>query len=111
MAVELNATCAICGKRYHVCNSCGEVKSFTPWRSIVDTLEHYQIYFALHDYTLNKNKEKAREELSKCDLTGFENFPVHIKEAINEIMETPKEQVKKEQKTSKKTNSKLKNQG
>lgn len=101
MAIELNATCSICGKRYHVCNSCSEVKSFATWRSVVDTIEHYQIYFALHNYTLTGDKEKAREELSKCDLTGSENFLDHIKEAINEIMETPKEKGTKDKQKDK----------
>ena len=56
MSQELNATCDICGKKYHVCNSCKEVKSFTPWRTVTDTMQHYLIFLALSEYTKNKDK-------------------------------------------------------
>ena len=54
MSQELNATCDICGKKYHVCNSCKEIKSFTPWRTVTDTLQHYAIFLALSQYTKTK---------------------------------------------------------
>ena len=86
MAQELNATCDICGKKYHVCNSCKEVKSFTPWRTVTDTMQHYLIFLALSEYTKTKDKEKAKEELSKCDLSELDTFNENIKTVIKEIM-------------------------
>ena len=86
MSQELNATCDICGKKYHVCNSCKEVKSFTPWRTVTDTMQHYFIFLALSEYTKTKDKEKAKEELSKCDLSELDTFNENIKTAIKEIM-------------------------
>ena len=86
MAQELNATCDICGKKYHVCNSCKEVKSFTPWRTVTDTMQHYIIFLALSEYTKTKDKEKAKEELSKCDLSELDTFNENIKSVIKEIM-------------------------
>ena len=86
MAQELNATCDICGKKYHVCNSCKEVKSFTPWRTVTDTMQHYLIFLALSEYTKTKDKERAKEELSKCDLSELDTFNENIKSAIKEIM-------------------------
>ena len=86
MAQELNATCDICGKKYHICGSCKEVKSFTPWRTVTDTMQHYLIFLALSEYTKTKDKEKAKEELSKCDLSELDTFNENIKSAINEIM-------------------------
>ena len=86
MSQELNATCDICGKKYHVCNSCKEVKSFTPWRTVTDTMQHYIIFLALSEYTKTKDKEKAKEELSKCDLSELDTFNENIKTAIKEIM-------------------------
>ena len=86
MSQELNATCDICGKKYHVCNSCKEVKSFTPWRTVTDTMQHYLIFLALSEYTKTKDKEKAKEELSKCDLSELDTFNENIKTVIKEIM-------------------------
>ena len=86
MAQELNATCDICGKPYRVCNSCKEVKSFTPWRTVTDTMQHYIIFLALSEYTKTKDKEKAKEELSKCDLSELDTFNENIKTVIKEIM-------------------------
>lgn len=86
---NINAYCKICGQGYHVCNSCQNQKIFKPWKSIVDSVEHYKIYMAIHSYTISKNKELAKEELQKCNLTGLESFNPEIKSVINEIMETP----------------------
>ena len=86
---NINAYCKICGQGYHVCNSCQNQKVFKPWRSIVDSIEHYKIYLAIHSYTISKNKELAKEELQMCNLTGLESFNPEIKSVIKEIMETP----------------------
>ena len=86
MSQELNATCDICGKKYHICSSCKEVKSFTPWRTVTDTMQHYLIFLALSEYTKTKDKEKAKEELSKCDLSELDTFNENIKTVIKEIM-------------------------
>ena len=93
MSQELNATCDICGKKYHICSSCKEVKSFTPWRTVTDTMQHYIIFLALSEYTKTKDKEKAKEELSKCDLSELDTFNENIKTAIKEIMADGKEKV------------------
>ena len=93
MSQELNATCDICGKKYHVCNSCKEVKSFTPWRTVTDTMQHYLIFLALSEYTKTKDKEKAKEELSKCDLSELDTFNENIKTVIKEIMAEEKEKI------------------
>ena len=81
--------CAICNNEYEVCNTCKNQKIFKPWRTVTDTIDHYKIYLAIHSYTISKNKELAKEELQKCNLTGLESFNSEIKSVINEIMETP----------------------
>ena len=86
MAEELNATCAICGKKYHVCLSCQQERSFKPWRTVVDTIDHYKIYMAIHGYTVTKDKEMAKKALSACDLSELNSFEDNIKKAINEIL-------------------------
>lgn len=90
MSEPLNGVCDICGKRYSVCKTCQTVKTFKPWRTITDTLEHYKIFIALSEYTKTKNKEEAKEQLSHCDLSDLESFPDRIKNVINEIIIEPK---------------------
>lgn len=93
---NINAHCSICGEGYHICNSCTEQKKIKPWRAVVDTIEHYKIYLAIHGYTLSKNKKTARKQLKACDLTGVDNFLPRIKSVINEIMADDKSSYKKE---------------
>lgn len=97
MSEELNATCSICGKRYHVCHTCKEITSFTPWRTITDTRDHYMIFLALSEYTKIKNKAKAKNELSRCDLSELETFDNDVKRVIKEILkeDEPKKTVQK----------------
>lgn len=86
MALENNAICSICGKPYRVCRTCEEVTSFTPWKTITDTLPHYMIYLVLAEYNIDKNKDKAKKELEKCDLSGWESFDDDVKKVIEVIM-------------------------
>lgn len=81
-----NAVCSICGNSYRICNSCVKHKNIRSWRTVVDSMEHYKIYLAIHGYTLSGNKEKARKELKNCDLSGSENFNPEIRAAIKEIL-------------------------
>lgn len=89
MSEQSNASCSVCGKKYHVCKSCLEQKTFKPWRTVTDTIEHYKIYLAVHSYTVSKKKEQAKSELKQCDLSELESFLPEIKAAILEIMAEP----------------------
>lgn len=84
---NLNATCSICGKKYHMCVTCNEVKSFMPWRTIVDTVNCYKIFLILRDYTNKaKTKERAKADLEKCDLSEISIFIPEVKSVIEEIL-------------------------
>lgn len=100
MAEKINAYCDICGCGYHICNSCKDIKSFTPWRTITDTMDHYKIFLVLSNYTNTKDKVKAKQELETCDLSELETFRSEIKAVIKEIMAEDKivkqEEVKSE---------------
>ena len=91
MSEKYNATCAICGQPYKICRTCQEIKSFTPWRTVTDTMQHYLIFLALSEYTKTKDKEKVKEELCKCDLSELDTFNENIKTVIKEIMAEGKE--------------------
>lgn len=92
MSEQLNHMCAICGKEYHFCKDCSDATTFTPWRTIVDTVEHYKIYLIIHDYT-NKHIDKleAKRLLSERDLKELESFVSEIKLVIQDIL---KEEIK-----------------
>lgn len=83
---NINAFCKICGSGYHVCNSCMSQKTFKPWRSVTDSIDHYKIYLAIHGYTISNNREKAKKELEECNLSGFDFFKAEIKDAIEDII-------------------------
>lgn len=87
---NINAYCSICGKGYHICNSCKEQKTFTPWRSVVDSIEHYKVYLAIHGYSISKNKEVAKSELENCNLSDLDEFKPEIRTIIEEIISETK---------------------
>lgn len=108
MSENTNHTCAICGTKYHFCMDCGQAKTFTPWRTIVDTVEHYKIFMIISDYT-NKHidKAEAKEQLGKINLSELNDFVPEIKNVINtimteEIVQEVKETIVKKVSTSKK---------
>lgn len=105
MALENNAICDICGKPYHVCQSCQDIVSFKPWRTVTDTFPHYMIFLAISEYTRVKDKEKAKEALSKCNLTDLENFNEDIKKVIHEIIDESVVEKKKQSTSTKRKTS------
>ena len=85
MAENLNATCAICGKKYHACATCKSTITYKPWRTITDTIDCYKIYMIVYDYEKKIiTNDKAKEMLSNCKMP--ETFQPHIKKVIDEIM-------------------------
>lgn len=104
MTDKINHWCVVCGKGYHACDSCNEVKTFTPWRSLTDTLEHYKLFMVLKDYN-NKliSKAEAQMMLSSMNLSGKENFKEGAKKVLNEIF---KENMSDDKKPKKKFDSK-----
>ena len=87
MSEKANHWCIICGNGYHACDSCNEVKTFKPWRSLTDTVEHYKIFCVLKEYNEKfLTKEEAYNALMNLDLSGRESFKDGAKKTINEIM-------------------------
>lgn len=92
-----NHACLICGEKYYACDSCLEVKSFTPWRVITDTQQHYQIYFTIKSYQEKLiNKAEAREELINIGVTAEEaqSYKEGVKNLVLDILKEDKAPVK-----------------
>lgn len=89
MAENINATCAICGNGYHLCVSCKDMISLTPWKKHTDTSEHYKIYQIIHGYSTKVyTKAEAKDKLKKVDLSDFDMLRDNIKSVITDIMGT-----------------------
>lgn len=99
MDQKTNAICDICGREYKVCRTCQGIQSFKPWRTVVDTLDHYKIYLVLSEYTNTHNKEKAKHDLAYCDLSDQDTFTESTRKAIAEILEEDSKSTDDESKT------------
>lgn len=94
MAEKINATCSICGKGYHLCMSCHDMMSLTPWKKHTDTAEHYKIYQILHGYSTGVyTKAEARAKFRNVDLSDFDSLRDGIKATITSIMGVNKEHI------------------
>lgn len=109
MTEQINATCSICGKGYHMCLACKDMMKLHPWKRHTDTSEHYKIYQILHGYSTGVyNEEEAKSKLQMVDLSDLDSFRENIKNRIVEIMgsEPTTEKVEvKPKKTSRKRKS------
>lgn len=85
---EENATCIVCGKKYHLCIACERSKAtWKPWKMITDTENCYEIYKVLNDYNFNKiSKEEAKILLEQLDLKNVNTYKEKVKNTIKEIM-------------------------
>ena len=105
---NINHYCVICGKGYHSCDSCSDIKKFRPWQKIADTSNHYKIYQILNDYVYEViSIAKAQELLKKCDISDYKTFKPNIVKTIDKIIsfkeqKTQPKKVKKETVVSKK---------
>ena len=83
---KLNAKCAICGKPYHMCMSCGKDKGLV-WKRFCDTPEHYKIYQLVHGYTTGLyTKAEAKRKLKNIDTSDIDELRPNIREILVGIM-------------------------
>lgn len=86
------AWCRVCGKEYDVCPTCASVRTYTPWRTICDTSQHYQIWVIVDQYKKGViGKTAARKMLQRVrikvgDAKGY--IPA-VRDMIQEILREP----------------------
>lgn len=87
---EKNATCIICGKKYHLCIACERNKSnWKFWKVLTDTENCYKVYQVVNDYNFNKiSKDEARVLLEALDLSELETYKDSVKKTIKDILKT-----------------------
>lgn len=93
-----NATCAICGKPYHMCYSCKGNQNAI-WKRHCDTAEHYKIYQLVHGYTTGLYTDaEAAAKLKNIDVSDVDELRPHIRDIIKKIQGAakPKRSAKKE---------------
>ena len=85
-----NATCAICGKPYHMCYSCKGNQNAV-WKRHCDTAEHYKIYQLVHGYTTGLYTDaEAAAKLKNIDVSDVDELRPHIRDIIKKIQDTVK---------------------
>lgn len=88
MEQKPNTKCSICGKEYYRCMSSMNMKSFTPWKAITDSIDCYKIYLTLQAYhNGHANRSKTQLDLRKCNLSELHSFPSELKNTILEILD------------------------
>ena len=91
MAENDNATCAICGKGYHVCLSCKDAMTAAPWKLHTCSSEHFKIFQVIHGFSTGVyNKREAKSKLKNVDLSDLDDLRDNIKKTIKDIMDEPK---------------------
>lgn len=95
---RLDHTCIVCGQAYHSCDNCERIKSFTPWRSLCDTFNHYSVYLAIKSFEAGfSTKEEAITELKRLGVTktSYANWTDGAKARLDEIFASPKMKITK----------------
>lgn len=101
MSEQINATCTVCGKGYHMCLSCKDKMKLSPWKMYTDSTEHYKIHQIMHGFSTNLyTEDEVRMKLKNVDLSDLETFKPNVKAAIKNILnkEVAVEEVKAEEK-------------
>ncbi len=72
----LNATCEICGKKYHRCDTCDKYHDkFVSWKMYADCEDHFHVFTILRNLFLNYlSKSEAKQALQKLDLSDIDSW-------------------------------------
>lgn len=95
-----NVKCVICGKSYHLCMSCKDKLSMTPWKVLTDTSEHYKVYQIVNGYRGGiYTKQEAKVALSNVDISDKNTYLASVRKILDEILKPEFKYEKKLQKS------------
>lgn len=83
---KLNATCEVCGERYHVCKKCILLRNngIDNWRLHCDKAACYKVLTVVNEYKNGQmNKAEAKEMLTSF---GEFNAVAEVKDVVDDIM-------------------------
>lgn len=87
MGEKINAVCSICGNGYHLCLSCKDKMTLSPWKMYTDSASCYQVFQVVKGYNTGVyNKEEFKSKLKNIDLSNLENYRDHIKSLIKDVL-------------------------
>lgn len=92
---SLDHKCIICGTMYHACDTCQQVKTYTPWRTLCDTFDHYRIYLVIREWQEKIiSKSEAQQKLRELGVTKNvrKDWPAGTVKLLAEIFEGTKKQ-------------------
>ena len=93
MAQKLDHKCIVCGTMYHACDNCQQIKTYTPWRALCDSWDHYQIYLLIRTFQEGLDtKENLQAQLRKLGVErgSYADWPEGTQRLLNQIFYTPK---------------------
>ena len=91
MTEKHNATCKICGSPYYVCMSCVDAMKSHPWKTFVDTAEHYKVFQVVRGISTGVyTKDEAKKKFKNIDLNDIETFIPYIKDVIKDVLKEEK---------------------
>ena len=82
--------CIVCGLEYRSCDNCQRIKSYTPWRALCDSWDHYQIYLLIRTFQENlDSKENIQAQLEKLGVTpgSYSDWPEGTQRLLDEIFD------------------------
>lgn len=83
-----NKTCIVCGKAYHACKRCDELKNagLLSWKANCDTPGCYQAYLVLSGYKSGEYSAKeAKQLLDRVLEDQMKPYEKHAEKLIGEI--------------------------
>ena len=102
MKARFNRKCILCKQGYSYCTSCRDDSHKPTWMKLYCSENCKDIFTTLNDFNFKLiDKDQAKEQLSKCDLTISLNdhYRGEIKAIINEVKKAEikvKPQIKEE---------------
>ncbi|MGF6375116.1 hypothetical protein M2140_000150 [Clostridiales Family XIII bacterium PM5-7] len=101
---KLDHKCVICGTMYHSCDNCQQIKTYTPWRSLCDTFDHYQVWLSIRSY--QDGLDSLEETIANLERAGvnkksYADWPQGVKDILDGIFAqaTQKKPARKTEKT------------